>query len=93
LWQGYGGSVEPSRNLASGEVGEGFVDPPFAHPTIARYDDRLLVVNSQFDRRESVFPEPTVNPSRHPLVPLLAYIDGVPREHSQRSNCFEESGD
>ncbi len=46
--------VELSEDFASGEVGEGFADPSFARPTtIAKYGDRLLVVNSQFDRRES----------------------------------------
>ena len=46
--------VELSEDFASGEVGEGFSDPSFARPTtIAKYGDRLLVVNSQFDRRES----------------------------------------
>jgi hypothetical protein len=46
--------VEPSEDFASGGVGEAFSDPSFARPTtIAKYGDRLLVVNSQFDRRES----------------------------------------
>jgi Cu-Zn family superoxide dismutase len=46
--------VELSEDFASGEVGEAFSDPSFAHPmTIAKFGDRLLVVNSQFDRRES----------------------------------------
>ena len=46
--------VELSEDFASGEVGEGFSDPFFARPTtVAKYGDRLLVVNSQFDRRES----------------------------------------
>jgi Cu-Zn family superoxide dismutase len=46
--------VELSEDFASGEVGEGFTDPSLAYPTaIAKHDDRLLVVNSQFDRRQS----------------------------------------
>lgn len=46
--------VELSEDFASGKVGEAFSDPSFAHPTtIAKFGDRLLVVNSQFDRRES----------------------------------------
>ncbi|MDQ4062967.1 MAG: superoxide dismutase [Actinomycetota bacterium] len=46
--------VELSEDFASGEVGEEFADPSFARPTtIAKYDNRLLVVNSQFDRRQS----------------------------------------
>lgn len=46
--------VELSEDFASGEVGESFSDPSFHYPTtIAQYDDRLLVVNSQFDRRQS----------------------------------------
>ncbi len=46
--------VDLSEDFASGEVGEAFSDPSFARPTtIAKYGDRLLVVNSQFDRRES----------------------------------------
>jgi sugar lactone lactonase YvrE len=46
--------VELAEDFASGEVGEGFSNPSFARPTtIAKFGDRLLVVNSQFDRRES----------------------------------------
>lgn len=46
--------VELSERFASGEVSEGFSDPSFARPTtVARYCDHLLVVNYQFDRRES----------------------------------------
>jgi hypothetical protein len=46
--------VELSEDFASGEVGEAFSDPSFARPTpIAKFDDRLLLVNSQFNRRES----------------------------------------
>jgi sugar lactone lactonase YvrE len=46
--------VDLSEDFASGEVGEGFTDPSLAYPTtIAAYDGRLLVVNSQFDRRQS----------------------------------------
>lgn len=45
--------VELSGDYASGEVSERFTDPSLAYPTtIAKYDDRLLVVNSQFDERE-----------------------------------------
>ena len=50
--------VELSEDYASGEVGEGFSDPSFKSPTtIAGYDERLLVVNSQFDARESGEPD------------------------------------
>lgn len=46
--------VRLSEDFASGEVGEGFADPSLRYPTtIAGYDGRLLVVNSQFDRRNS----------------------------------------
>ena len=46
--------VELAEDFASGEVGEVISNPSFARPTtIAGYGDRLLVVNSQFDRRES----------------------------------------
>jgi Cu-Zn family superoxide dismutase len=46
--------VELLEDFASGEVGESFSDPSFHYPTtIAQYDGRLLVVNSQFDRRQS----------------------------------------
>jgi Cu-Zn family superoxide dismutase len=46
--------VRLTQDFASGEVGEGFTDPSLAYPTtIAAYDRRLLVVNSQFDRRQS----------------------------------------
>ena len=45
--------VKLSDEYISGEVGEPFTDPSFAFPTtIAKTDDRLLVVNSQFDKRE-----------------------------------------
>ena len=50
--------VELSEDYASGEVGESFSDPSFKSPTtIAEYDQRLLVVNSQFDARESGDPD------------------------------------
>jgi hypothetical protein len=46
--------VELSEDFSSGEVGEGISDPSFHFPTtIARAGERLLVVNSQFDRRQS----------------------------------------
>jgi sugar lactone lactonase YvrE len=46
--------VELAEDFASGEVGQGISDPSFARPTtIAKFGNRLLVVNSQFDRRES----------------------------------------
>jgi Cu-Zn family superoxide dismutase len=46
--------VRLAQDFASGEVGEGFTDPSLAYPTtIAAYDGHLLVVNSQFDRRQS----------------------------------------
>jgi hypothetical protein len=55
--RGQDGTIVPvdlSEDFASGEVGEEFADPSFDRPTtIAKYDNRLLVVNSQFDRRES----------------------------------------
>ena len=45
--------VELSGEYSSGEVGKPFTDPSFAFPTtIAKTDGRLLVVNSQFDKRE-----------------------------------------
>lgn len=44
--------VELDETFSSGEVGEGFSDPSLRYPTtIAGYDDRLLVVNAQFDER------------------------------------------
>jgi Cu-Zn family superoxide dismutase len=43
--------VELSEDFASGKVGEAFSDPSFARPTtIAKFGDRLLVLNSQCDR-------------------------------------------
>ena len=46
--------VELSEDFASGEVGRGFTEASLTYPTtIAKHDDRLLVVNSQFDRRRS----------------------------------------
>ena len=46
--------VRLAQDFASGEVGEGFTHPSLAYPTtIAAYDGHLLVVNSQFDRRQS----------------------------------------
>jgi sugar lactone lactonase YvrE len=45
--------VKLSGGYTNGEVGEPFTDPSFAFPTtIAKTDGRLLVVNSQFDKRE-----------------------------------------
>ncbi len=45
--------VKLSGEYISGEVGEPFTDPSFAFPTtIAKTDGQLLVVNSQFDKRE-----------------------------------------
>jgi len=45
--------VELSGEYSSGEVGKPFTDPSFAFPTtIAKTDGRLLVVNSQLDKRE-----------------------------------------
>jgi sugar lactone lactonase YvrE len=45
--------VELSGEYTNGQVGEPFTDPSFAFPTtIAKTDGRLLVVNSQFDKRE-----------------------------------------
>ncbi len=42
--------VRLSEDFASGTAGEAFSDPSFRFPTtIARYDDRLLVVNSQLN--------------------------------------------
>jgi Cu-Zn family superoxide dismutase len=46
--------VELSEDFASGGVVKAFSNPSFARPTtIAKFGNRLLVVNSQFDRRES----------------------------------------
>ncbi len=46
--------VELSEDFASGTVGKGFTTSSLAYPTtIAKHDDRLLVVNSQSDRRRS----------------------------------------
>ena len=46
--------VGEAGDFASGEVGEGFSDSSIRFPTtIAKVDNRLLVVNSQFDRRQS----------------------------------------
>ena len=50
--------VELSDDYTTGTVGANFTEPSFKSPTtIAKYDDRLLVVNSQFDARESGNPE------------------------------------
>lgn len=50
--------VQLSEDYASGEVGEAFSYSQFRSPTtIAKYDERLLVVNSQFDAQESGNPE------------------------------------
>ncbi|QIN82648.1 superoxide dismutase [Rubrobacter tropicus] len=46
--------VELSPDYSSGTAGEGFTDDSLMYPTtIAAYEGRLLVVNSQFDARES----------------------------------------
>jgi len=45
--------VELSPDSASGMVGDSFTDPSFTDPTtIARFDDCLLVVNSQFSQQQ-----------------------------------------
>lgn len=50
--------VRLSDDYASGTVEDSFSYPSFKSPTtIDKYDDRLLVVNSQFDARESGNPE------------------------------------
>jgi Cu-Zn family superoxide dismutase len=44
--------VELSEDFTSGEVGEGFGSSSFQYPTTAaKYDDRILVVNSQFGKQ------------------------------------------
>lgn len=46
--------VQLSRDFSRGTVVSSTTDPSFAYPTtIAQFRDRLLVVNSQFDRRSS----------------------------------------
>ncbi len=51
-------TVELSDDFASGEIGDVFTSESFKSPTtIAKYDERLLVVNSQFDARESGNPK------------------------------------
>jgi sugar lactone lactonase YvrE len=46
--------IELSEDFASGQVGQGFSSSSIRYPTtVARAGDRLLVVNSQFDRRNS----------------------------------------
>ncbi|HET7480258.1 MAG TPA: hypothetical protein VFJ72_12155 [Rubrobacteraceae bacterium] len=56
-----GGGILPvqlSKDFTNGEVGEGFSGSSFKSPTtIAEYNDRMLVVNSQFDARESGNPD------------------------------------
>lgn len=60
--------VELSGDYSSGEVGEPFTDPSFAYPTtIARYDERLLVVNSQFNEQEG-----------EPQLPFTVSDVGIP---------------
>lgn len=50
--------VQLSEDYAGGQVKGSFSDPSFKTPTtIDEYDDRLLVVNSQFAARESGDPE------------------------------------
>jgi sugar lactone lactonase YvrE len=45
--------VELSPDSASGTVGDSFTDPSFTDPTtLARFDDCLLVVNSQFSQQQ-----------------------------------------
>lgn len=47
-------AVHLAEDFTSGEVDKEFADPSFVRPTtIAKPDNHLLVVNSQFDRRES----------------------------------------
>ena len=61
-------AVELSGDYTSGTVEDSFSDPSFSSPTtIAKYDERLLVVNSQFDARESGNPELPFTVSDVPL--------------------------
>ncbi len=56
--------VQLSADYTSGAAGRAFTDDSFMHPTtIAAYDGRLLVVNSQFDVRESGDPKLPFNVS------------------------------
>lgn len=65
--------VELARDFSSGTVVSSITDPSFAYPTtIAQARDRLLVVNSQFDKRGAgVKPELPFTVSSVP-VPLEA---------------------
>lgn len=56
--------VKLAEDLSSGAARDPISDPAFAHPTtIAKADEHLLVVNSQFDKRESADPELPFNVS------------------------------
>ena len=60
--------VDLNADLTAGTVAGTITDPSFAYPTtIARADDRLLVVNSQFDKR---------GPGLTPVLPFT--VSGVP---------------
>ena len=60
--------VRLSENYTTGGLRDSFSYPSFASPTtIAKYDERLLVVNSQFDARESGDPELPFTVSDVPL--------------------------
>jgi len=60
--------VELSEDFSSGTANEGFTDDSLMCPsTIAKAGDRLLVVNAQFDRRESGEPELPFNVASVPL--------------------------
>ncbi|HSH77554.1 MAG TPA: SMP-30/gluconolactonase/LRE family protein [Herpetosiphonaceae bacterium] len=61
--------VHLAKELESGEVLGAFADPTFAFPTtIAKYRNRLLVVNSQFDRAGGPYAAPDAPPSSTPFA-------------------------
>lgn len=67
-----------SEDYSAGTVDSDFADPSLAYPTtIARYGTRLLVVNSQLDKRESGSPKLpfTVSNIR---IPSDSAPDGLP---------------
>lgn len=62
--------VDMSDDYTSGEIQGSFSDPsPKSPTTIAKYDERLLVVNSQFGARESGDPELPFTVSDIPVPP------------------------
>ena len=80
-------TVTVEDDLTSGEASEGFSHPGLAFPTtIAPYDGCLLVVNSQFDKRQGGEPVLPFTVASIP-IPTSALPEGTPAAESEAAGC------